>query len=141
MHKDIDIDQDELCFDLGIDSNSVTLLANSKEQICVEKIKSLLKFGITSTRYKDIFDIYYLINKNDFDKQRFLNYLDKLIFRNELIEESNITELQNNLKYTLSNKRFKSMVNMAKNNWLELSIDDTVNSILDFISSLELVEV
>ena len=141
MHKDIDIDQDELCFDLGIDSNSVTLLANSKEQICVEKIKSLLKFGITSTRYKDIFDIYYLINKNDFDKQRFLNYLDKLIFRNYLIEENNITELQNNLKYTLLNKRFKSMVNMAKNNWLELSIDDTVNSILDFISSLELVEV
>ena len=78
-----------------------------------------------------------MINKNDFDKQRFLNYLDKLIFRNELIEESNITELQNSLKYTLSNKRFKSMVNMAKNNWLELSIDDTVNSILDFISSLE----
>ena len=141
VHKDIDIDQDELCFDLGIYSNSVTLLANSKEQICVEKIKSLLKFGITSTRYKDIFDIYYLINKSDFDKRRFLNYLDKLIFRNELIEESNITELQNNLKYTLSNKRFKSMVNMAKNNWLELSIDDTVNSILDFISSLELVEV
>ena len=141
VHKDIDIDQDELCFDLGIYSNRVTLLANSKEQICVEKIKSLLKFGITSTRYKDIFDIYYLINKSDFDKRRFLNYLDKLIFRNELIEENNITELQNNLKYILSNKRFKSMVNMAKNNWLELSIDGTVNSILDFISSLELVEV
>ena len=33
------------------------------------------------------------------------------------------------------------MVNMAKNNWLELSIDDAINSILDFISSLELVEV
>ena len=82
-----------------------------------------------------------MINKSDFDKRRFLNYLDKLIFGNELIEENNITELQNNLKYTLSNKRFKSMVNMAKNNWLGLSIDDTVNSILDFISSLELVEV
>lgn len=141
VHKDIDIDQDELCFDLGIGSNNVTLLANSKEQICVEKIKSLLKFGITSTRYKDIFDIYYLINKSDFDKRRFLNYLDKLIFKNELIEESNIRELRNSLKFTLSNKRFKSMVNMAKNNWLELSIDDTINSILDFISSLELVEV
>ena len=121
-------------------SNNVILLANSKEQICVEKIKSLLKFGITSTRYKDIFDIYYLINKSDFDKYRFLTYLDKLIFKNELIEENDIAELQNSLKFTLSNKRFKSMVNMAKNNWLELSIDDTINSILDFISSLELVE-
>ena len=140
VHKDIDIDQDELCFDLGTHSNNVILLANSKEQICVEKIKSLLKFGITSTRYKDIFDIYYLINKSDFDKYRFLTYLDKLIFKNELIEENDIAELQNSLKFTLSNKRFKSMVNTAKNNWLELSIDDTINSILDFISSLELVE-
>ena len=33
------------------------------------------------------------------------------------------------------------MKKKKKNNWLELSIDDTVNSILDFISSLELVEV
>ena len=28
----------------------------------VKKLKSLLKFGITSTRFKDIFDFYYLIN-------------------------------------------------------------------------------
>lgn len=139
MHKDIDIEQDELCFDI-MDSNSVTLLANSKEQICVEKIKSLLVFGITSTRYKDIFDIYYLINKDDFNKQRFLKYLDKLIFRNELIEENNILELQNSLKNILLNKKFKSMINMAKNNWLSLSIDDTVNSILSFVSLLELVK-
>lgn len=141
VHKDIDIAQDELCFDLCTKSRNIILLANSKEQICVEKIKSLLKFGITSTRYKDIFDIYYLINKSDFDKYRFLTYLDKLIFKNTLIEENNITELQNSLNFTLSNKRFKSMVNMAKNNWLELSIDDTIKSILNFISSLELVDV
>lgn len=30
---------------------SVSLLINSKEQIIVEKLKSLLKFGITPTRY------------------------------------------------------------------------------------------
>lgn len=141
VQKDIDIKQDELCFDLCVDSNCVTLLANSKEQICVEKIKSLLKFGIASTRYKDIFDIYYLINKCDFDSYRFLNYLDKLIFKNELVDENNIIELKNNLTIILSNRRFKSMINMAKNNWLELSVDDTVNSILNFISSLEQIEI
>lgn len=48
---------------------------------------------------------------------------------------------QNTLKFTLTNKKFKSMVNMEKNNWFELSVDDTINSILEFIYSLELVEV
>lgn len=141
VHKNIDIIQDELCFDLYSQTDNVTLLANSKEQICVENIKSLLKFGITSTRYKDIFDIYYLINIKDFDKKRFYNYLDKLIFRDNLIDEKNIMDVKNSLNLTLSNKKFKSMVNTARNNWLELSIDDAVNSIILFISSLEFVGV
>ena len=140
-HKNMDIEQDELCFDLSDFSNNVTLLANSKEQICVEKIKSLLKFGITSTRYKDILDIYYLINDNKFDKRRFLKYLDKLIIKDNIIDENSIDEIKKNLELILSNESFKAMINLAKNNWLELSIDDAINSILHFISSLELVEV
>jgi len=141
VHKDMDIEQDELCFDLDAESSNVTLLANSKEQMCVEKIKSLLKFGITSTRYKDIFDIYYLIKSDSFSESRFLKYLDKLILRDNLIDESNIMEVKNSLEFILSNNRFRSMINMARNNWLELSIEDTIISILEFISSLELVEI
>lgn len=141
VHKDMDIEQDELCFDLGGESKNITLLANSKEQICVEKIKSLLKFGITSTRYKDVFDIYYLINTNNFNKMRFIKYLDKLILKDSLIDESNLYEIKNSLENTLSNNRFKSMINMAKNNWLELPVEDVITSIIEFLSSLELVEV
>ena len=33
------------------------------------------------------------------------------------------------------------MINTAKNNWLELPVEDTIDSILNFIYSLELVEV
>ena len=50
------MEQDEYYFDFNIIDESVSLLINSKEQIIVEKLKSLLKFGITSTRFKDIFD-------------------------------------------------------------------------------------
>lgn len=141
VHKDMNIEQDELCFDLGMEDGNVTLLANSKEQICVEKIKSLLKFGITSTRYKDVFDIYYLINTSNFDKNRFLRYSDKLIFKDNLLDENNIIDVKNNLESTLSNNRFKSMISLARNNWIELSIEEVTMSILAFISSLELVEV
>lgn len=141
VHKDINIKQDELCFDLSLDTESVTLLANSKEQICTEKIKSLLKFGITSTRYKDVFDIYYLMNTDDFDKKRFINYLNKLIFKDSLIEENDLSEIKNSLYNILSNNRFKSMLNMAKNNWTELPVEDVIIFIMSFLSSLELIEV
>lgn len=137
----MDIKQDELCFDLGLNTLNVTLLANSKEQICVEKIKSLLKFGITSTRYKDVFDIYYLINTNNFDKIRFINYLDKFVFKDSLIDENNLSEIKNSLNNILSNNKFKSMFNMAKNNWTELHVENVITIIMGFLTSLELVEV
>ena len=141
VHKDIDIEQDELYFDLGNLSREVLLLANSKEQICVEKIKSLLKFGIATTRYKDIFDIYYLMNIGSFNKVRFFRYFDKIIFSDSLIEENNIFDVINSLEFILSNDKFKSMLNMASNNWLLISIDEVINYILIFLKSLELANV
>lgn len=141
VHKDMDIKQDELCFELGLEEKTVTLFANSCEQICVEKIKSLLKFGIVSTRYKDVFDIYYLINNDNFNKIRFVNYLDKFIFKDSLVDEKNLFEIKNSLDVILSNNRFKSMLNMAKNNWTELPVDSVITSIIEFLTLLELVEV
>ena len=51
VHKLLDIKQDEYCFDLSIINKNANLLINSKEQIFMEKIKSLLKLGFGS---KDI---------------------------------------------------------------------------------------
>lgn len=60
VHKNIQIDQDEYCFDVCLDDVGASLLINSKEQIFVEKLRSLLRFGPLSTRYKDVFDMCYL---------------------------------------------------------------------------------
>mgnify|MGYP003290598888 CR=1 FL=1 len=106
-----------------------------------EKIKSLLKFGITSTRYKDVFDIYYLININTFNKIRFINYLDKFILNDNSIDENNLFEISNSIYNILSNNRFKSMLNSSKNNWTELPIEIVITSIVEFLSSLELVKI
>ena len=141
IHKDTNIEQDELCFDLNVDSETVLLFANSMEQICVEKIKSLLRFGIVSTRYKDIFDIYYLVNIHSFDKIRFLTYLDKIVFKDSMVEEKTINEVKESIGDVLSNNRFKRRINMAGNNWLEMPVDDVINNIIDYLSSLELIEV
>ena len=60
VHKDMDIKQEEYCFDICFQEDGASLLMNSKEQILTEKLKSFLRFGTRSTRYKDIFDIYFL---------------------------------------------------------------------------------
>lgn len=62
VHNKLDIEQEEYCFDVDFDDEGANLLINPTEQMIIEKLRSLLKFGPISTRYKDIFDIYYLSN-------------------------------------------------------------------------------
>lgn len=60
VHKHLEIKQEEFCFDVALQEDGVSLLINSKEQMFTEKLRSILKFGTVSTRYKDIFDIFWL---------------------------------------------------------------------------------
>lgn len=141
VHKLFDIKQDSYCFDLDILKESVSLLINSKEQIFVEKLKSLLKFGITSTRYKDVFDFYYLINNEKLDKNKLLKYIDILIFEDSLMKENDFESIITRISLIFKNRRYKSMLNQANNNWLNLPVEVVINNILEFLSSLEVLSV
>jgi len=68
VHKHLDIEQEEYCFDIAFDNDGASLLINSREQMFSEKLRSLLKFGTFSTRYKDIYDMFYQCGKLN-DKQ------------------------------------------------------------------------
>lgn len=141
VHKLFDIEQDNYCFDLDILKESISLLINSKEQIFAEKLKSLLKFGITSTRYKDVFDFYYLINSEKLDKNKLLKYIDILIFEDSLMKENDFESIITRIRLIFKNHRYKFMLNQANNNWLNLPVEVVINNILEFLSSLEVVSV
>ena len=68
VHKDLDIEQEEYCFDICFQEEAASVLINSREQMITEKLKSLMRFGTRSTRYKDVFDIYYLSDMVDMEK-------------------------------------------------------------------------
>lgn len=139
VHKYFDIQQDEYYFDFNIIDESVSLLINSKEQIIVEKLKSLLKFGIASTRFKDIFDFYYLINNENLDKDKLVKYIDILIFNDKSMSESELEDIHIRLTNILNNSRFRSRINTANNNWLEIPVKDVVDNILEYFKNLEMV--
>ena len=136
VHKYFDIEQDEYYFDFNIIDESVSLLINSKEQIIVEKLKSLLKFGITSTRFKDIFDFYYLINNQNINKDKLLKFIDILIFEDEKMRENTLQDIYRRLENILNNSRFQSRINTANNNWLEIPIKDVINNVLEYFDDL-----
>ncbi len=116
-------------------------LINSKDQIIVEKLKTLLKFGITSTRFKDIFDFYYLINNENLDKDKLIKYIDILIFKDENMREHTIEDISKRLTSILNNSRFKSRINTANNNWLEIPIEDVTESVLNYFDRLTVISI
>ena len=132
----LDIKQDEYCFDLSIINQNANLLINSKEQIFVEKIKSLLKLGFRSTRYKDLFDFYYLINKTELDKEKLMNCFNILIFKDETMRENNIEDVVNRLQMTFDSNAYRNHLSNPKNNWLDITVDDAIISVLKYIKSI-----
>lgn len=55
------IEQEEYCFDITYDDEGASLLINSNEQMISEKLRSLLKFGTFSTRFKDIYELCFTV--------------------------------------------------------------------------------
>ena len=141
VHKQFDIEQDDYYFDIDIIDEGVSLLINSCEQMFTEKLKSLLKFGIRSTRYKDIFDFYYLISEKKVNTNKLVKYIDLLIFKDDLMEENSLDDIINRISSVLMNRRYQAMLNNADNNWLELSVDTVVKGVLSFFESLKTIEV
>ena len=98
-----------------------------------------MKFGITSTRFKDIFDFYYLIYNENLDKDKLIKYIDILIFKDGNMREHTMEDISKRLSSILNNSRFQSRINTANNNWLEMPIEDVTESILNYFEGLTLV--
>ena len=118
-------------------NESAILIINSKEQIICEKLKSLLRFGIRTTRYKDIFDIYYLINNTCVDKNELLIIISALIINDKTMRENNTQDIVKSLNITLNNNIFKRNLKDTKNNWLDISVDEVVNNVINYFTYLE----
>ena len=137
VHKYFELEQDEYIFDFDIFDGSVSLLINSPEQIVCEKLKSLLKFGIRSTIYKDIFDLYYFINNDILKKDKLLKYIDLLIIKDENINQNTINEIIVRLETILNNRRFISRLDNARSNWINKPVNEVISSVILFFESLE----
>ena len=118
----------------------INIMAYTVETIIAEKFESIISKNITTTRAKDFYDLYMLMNKhkkdvnnknlvkaieNTFNKRNTEFNIDNFKEIVELLEDSNVlkrvfTDYQSKLEYTK-----------------EVIFDDTINSINEIISILE----
>ena len=132
VHKLLDIKQEEYCFDIASFDESVNLLINSKEQIIAEKLLSLFTFRQATTRYKDIFDIWYLLQRCDSSKLK--DAIDKITLKNKTV--FNYNQLIDSISQIFSDKTFIKKVNKSNKNWTDEGISYITK---DIINKLKLI--
>ena len=134
VHKDLDIEQDQYSFDIGFQEDAVSLLINSPAQMITEKLKSLLRFGTRSTRYRDVFDICYLSERAD--KEKLLYCMGKYIFEDKTLSVNDLADVTLRLEQVFGNKSFVQNVSRSRRNWLDVSAEKAIASDLEFFRSL-----
>ncbi|MBR3246840.1 MAG: nucleotidyl transferase AbiEii/AbiGii toxin family protein, partial [Clostridiales bacterium] len=134
VHKDLDIEQDEYSFDIGFQEDAVSLLINSPAQMITEKLKSLLRFGTRSTRYRDVFDICYLSERAD--KEMLLYCMEKYIFEDNTLSVNNMADVTLRLEQVFSSKSFVQNVSRSRRNWLDMPAEEALATDLEFFRSL-----
>jgi predicted nucleotidyltransferase component of viral defense system len=131
VHNRLDIEQEEFCFDIAYDDEGASLLINSNEQMIAEKLKSLLRFGALSSRYKDIFDIYYLCQHVDkaIMKKCFKTY----IFDDPKMREKDLNGVLRRIEIIFKDKLYVSHLNSNEVNWIGEDINTVISGIIAFI--------
>lgn len=109
-------------------------MINSKEQMLTEKLRAILKFGVFSTRYKDVFDICYLSSL--VDKDKLLKCFETYIYEDEGMKEGTIEDIIARVQKIFSNKQYIKKLGTSKKNWLDISNETVLKDILDFLKSL-----
>lgn len=134
VHKHLEIEQEEYCFDIAYDNEGASLLINSREQMFSEKLRSLLKFGIFSTRFKDIYDMYY--HCDNLSKEILVICLDSYIFSDPGMRENNMSDVVKRIAKVFQNEAYRSKVDQSDKRWIDAPINDIFEKILNYLSSM-----
>ena len=130
VHDKLPLEQRELWFDTALQDEGVALMANGKEQICAEKLQSLMRIGAASTRFKDVFAIYYLLCREGVDAELFDQAMRVLVYDADDMRETGPDDARVRLSRVLNDRRFRRNLSSARNNWLGANVDKVVSGIL-----------
>ena len=135
VHNDLSIEQDEYAFDVGFQEDAVSLLINSPAQMITEKLKSMVRFGVRNTRYKDVYDICYLSERVNMDQLK--DCIQKYIFEDATLRNvSDMKAVVARIERMFTNPDYLRELHKSNKNWLDISDDEALEKDLTFIKGI-----
>ena len=134
VHKQLELEQEEYCFDVCMDDEGASLLKNSNEQSIAEKLRALLVFGVNDKRYKDIYDMYYL--KDYIDTEKLLQYITILFFGDTQMREYSMEDIVRRVENSFKDKRYLERISTSRQRWIDEDIEDIADGIITFLKQL-----
>ena len=135
VHTYTAIEQEKILFTFLADNDAVSIKVNPCEQVFVEKLISMARLGPISARYKDIYDMYYLIHNSLLDLNKTKSILNLLLSSTKR-QPNNILDLTNSVIDTLNNKNYSKEAGKMASKWLDVKYEEVKSAIINFINKL-----
>lgn len=131
VHKHLELEQEEHCFDVCMDENGASLLKNSKEQSIAEKLRALLIFGSNDKRYKDIYDIYYF--RDSLNVEKLKHSIKVLIFDDGAMRENTMEDIVRRVESAFKDKRYLEQIASSRQRWIDEDVEEITAGIVGFL--------
>ena len=135
VHKHMEIEQEEYCFDIAFDNEGASLLINTREQMFSEKLRSLLKFGTFSTRYKDVYDMFYQCEK--MNEPKLFRCLHTFIFDDPGMRENDMDAIVKRVEFVFHDKMYMQRVDKSDKRWMDDDIKEVFAGIVSYLKKLK----
>ena len=135
VHTYTAIKQERIAFCFDSEKDSISMKVNPCEQIFAEKLISLARLGPISTRYKDIYDLFYFIKNNLIDVDSLRNILE-LFLSSSMRKPNTIDELVDSIVNTLNNAAFAKEANKPASKWIDEDYGAVKDAITKFVEVL-----
>ena len=119
------------------EDKTIFIMTYSIETIIAEKFETIISRNILNTRAKDFYDIYMLVQQNNFNKKNLVTAINKTFTKRET--SSNIKEIEKVIQSISTSKllmdlwiKYKQIYPYAKN----IEFNDIINSLNKIVAIL-----
>jgi len=131
VHAYKELRQVERRFGALSEERRATLFSNSCEQMFAEKLLSLIRHGVMSTRTKDVFDLHYL--SGIVNRRRLKPFVNALILQNRKCPLRDPVRILDSIGKTFGSRRFRRDMASPKSNWLGLPPSKVTSDLMAYL--------